>query len=477
MVEFAMQQLKSLGKKLYLICFFSFVLRVIGYCLLPSKPSILGPDEGTYGRVAEWTALGRPAAEFPDFGESLYISARAIIWPAAIFNKMGVDPLNSVRLVSTIYGILTLCVLTYIFLKAVEKNRTIEEFVSSRPSLILVIFFTFAFLPSHFVWSLLGLRESSTEFWTVVAFATIYWIFHLSKGFSPLPVITLVASVIFTFSSRPQVGWVLGITIILALVLRIRNKIAVLLIPITLVSMGIGHFTTTPISIQMRYQFEATKMSADKPRADQLKTKDEKSVSKLCTQDKQIIGFQNSKYLCTLKSANKSYVIVKSPGENLVKLTESIPYHQTLNQADAASVITTISCPVTSESRLDNYFCMAWRAPYSAATFLFRPLIIIDVTSTLSLLAAIENIWWLGTFIYIFVMAIKKRRFPFLGAFAPLSIFLMLYSVGAGLYEGNMGTAFRHKSLILWVVLLFVASVIAAGKRPITGNEPREKGV
>lgn len=472
-----MQQLKSLGKKLYLICFFSFVLRVIGYFLLPSKPSILGPDEGTYGRVAEWTALGKPAAEFPDFGESLYISARAIIWPAAIFNKMGVDPLNSVRLVSTIYGILTLCVLTYIFLKTVEKNKTIEEFVSTRPSLILVIFFTFAFLPSHFVWTLLGLRESSTEFWIVVAFATFYWIFYLSKGFSLLPVITLVASVIFTFSSRPQVGWVLGITILMTLVLRIRDKTAVMLIPITLVAIGIGHFTTIPLSIQMQYEFEAIRIGAAQPSAGELKTEYEKMASKLCAQDKQIVRFQNNKYECTLKSVNKSRAILKNPGENLVKLTESIPYHQTLNQADAASVITTISCPITSESRLDNYFCMAWRAPYSAATFLFRPLIIIDVTSKVSLLAAIENIWWLGIFLYIFVMVLKKRRFPFLGAFAPPSIFLVLYSVGAGLYEGNMGTAFRHKSLILWIVLLLVASSIAIEKKQKSGNEPSEKAV
>jgi hypothetical protein len=47
----------------------------------------------------------------------------------------------------------------------------------------------------------------------------------------------------------------------------------------------------------------------------------------------------------------------------------------------------------------------------------------------------------------------------------------MLYCVGAGSYEGNMGTAFRHKSLILWVILLLLASVIFAEKRPKPRNE------
>ena len=74
-------------------------------------------------------------------------------------------------------------------------------------------------------------------------------------------------------------------------------------------------------------------------------------------------------------------------------------------------------------------------------------------------------------------MLIKKRRIAFFGPLAPSLIFLTIYCIGAGSYEGNMGTAFRHKSIILWAVLLLVASVIAAGKKPIYGNENAEKTV
>jgi uncharacterized membrane protein YoaK (UPF0700 family) len=45
---------------------------------------------------------------------------------------------------------------------------------------------------------------------------------------------------------------------------------------------------------------------------------------------------------------------------------------------------------------------------------------------------------------------------------APSLLFASIYSITAGAYEGNMGTAFRHKSLILWVVLLLIASTIVA---------------
>ena len=105
------------------------------------------------------------------------------------------------------------------------------------------------------------------------------------------------------------------------------------------------------------------------------------------------------------------------------------------------------------------------------ATFLFRPLIGIDTTSTSSLFASIENIAWLGAVIFIIIMIIKKRRLAFMGPLLPSLIFFILYCVGAGSYEGNMGTAFRHKSLILWVVLLLLASVILAEKRPKSRNE------
>jgi hypothetical protein len=47
---------------------------------------------------------------------------------------------------------------------------------------------------------------------------------------------------------------------------------------------------------------------------------------------------------------------------------------------------------------------------------------------------------------------------------APSLLFFVIYTVAAGAYEGNMGTAFRHKSLILWVVILLLASTIVATK-------------
>lgn len=82
-----MNQLITLKGKLYSVIFCSFIARVIGFFLLPNTPSLLGPDEGTYGAVAAWTEQGYPAKDFPLYGEPLYLSGRALFWPSAFFIK------------------------------------------------------------------------------------------------------------------------------------------------------------------------------------------------------------------------------------------------------------------------------------------------------------------------------------------------------------------------------------------------------
>ena len=122
-----MRRLTSLRGKLYAIIFCSFIARVVGLILLPNKPSFLGPDEGTYGAVAAWTEQGYPARDFPLYGEGLYLSGRALFWPAVLFNQLGVTPLNSVRLTAAIYGLLTLVLINYVFLKTVDKNSAVAD--------------------------------------------------------------------------------------------------------------------------------------------------------------------------------------------------------------------------------------------------------------------------------------------------------------------------------------------------------------
>ena len=113
-------------------------------------------------------------------------------------------------------------------------------------------------------------------------------------------------------------------------------------------------------------------------------------------------------------------------------------------------------------------------------TFLFRPVLGVDVTSTSSLFAAFENLVWLAFFVILFWLLIRRRTISFLRPLLPAVIFLFLYLLGASAYQGNMGTGFRHKSLILWAVLLVIFAL--AWWKPvepveITRNNSQEKAV
>ena len=211
------------------------------------------------------------------------------------------------------------------------------------------------------------------------------------------------------FSARPQVGWVLGIGLLMYLVTQIRQAKPLIAIAAVLAGVFLGSIAT---------------------------------------------------------SGNAGVSIIEDPGV-VITMVDGIPTKQAGNQVDAASVIETPSCPLAQSSvasspptRVSVYACILWRAPYMTTTFLLRPFIVGDVTSTSSAIAAIENLMWLLAFGLIGYFIVKRRGIPRFNKLAPSMIFFSLYVVGAGAYEGNMGTAFRHKSLILWVVLALLLSLL-----------------
>jgi hypothetical protein len=175
--------------------------------------------------------------------------------------------------------------------------------------------------------------------------------------------------------------------------------------------------------------------------------------------------------LCFKEREKKSINGLKNPGVALVDQADAIPVRHEGNKVGAVSAIRTLNCPNAGDSRLDKYFCIAYRAPYTTFAFLFRPIVGADVTSSISLFAAAENIFWLTSFLFVIVMFVRNCRLAFFSELVPSLLFMSIYCVTAGAYEGNMGTAFRHKSLILWVVILLLASTIVATKERKTESK------
>ena len=447
-------KLTTLKSKLYAIVFASFVVRVVAFFALPNTPSSLGPDEGTYARAANWTALGKSATDFPDFGAGLYVSGRSLLLPAAFFNNLGFNQLNSVRLTASLYGFMTICVATVVILKTASKNEWFAQFIKTCPKIFLSLFLTFTFLPSHFLWSSLGLRESSTEFWTLSLFASLFLLLQANERIPLLLTCGFLVSIVMVFSARPQVGWVLSLSVILSLFSKIKHRVARILILITILGVTLGYITTFDTSYTLKRTFSALDVTTD--------TSGEFDANKKCSLDGEKIQINGTEYACILKIEKVFSKHLKNPVLVLVDQVDSIPYHHEVNKLDAESIIQTQFCPFAGVSQFNGYICLAYRAPYTTFTFLFRPLYGIDATSAHVLFAATENILWLAAVLYVIIMFIRNRRLAFFSSLVPSLVFFLIYSVFAGAYEGNMGTAFRHKSLILWVVLLLIASTIVA---------------
>ena len=216
-------KLHTLKQKLWAIVAVSFVARVIMFFVLPNSPSFLAPDEGTYASLAKWAGESKPANDFPAYGKGLYLSARAIIIPSSLLYRAGIHQLDAVRLVSSIYSLCSLVLIVALILmlhKRVLSEGPLERF---NEHLIVRLVFFFAFLPSHFLWSNLGLREGPTEFWILITFVVFFVLQHYQKTITATGIVLLVGSIAITFSARPQVGWVVGISLIAYLLCKLKE--------------------------------------------------------------------------------------------------------------------------------------------------------------------------------------------------------------------------------------------------------------
>jgi hypothetical protein len=462
-------KLQTLKLKLWAIVAASFIARVIIFFVLPSTPSSLAPDEGTYAGLAKWISESKPANDFPIFGGGLYLSSRSVIIPASTLIKFGINELNAVRIISTIYGLLALCALAYLCSKLlvfptpeVERNKRNER-------LTLGLLIVYAFLPSHFIWSNLGLREASNEFWLIMTFVGVFMLYKDGQPKKPIIAALIFISIICTFSSRPQVGLVLVVTLLIYSILKIKNKLTYLLIASVLAGLFAGYLATTSF-VEVTSDVYVAKNSSTTST----------DASKLCDGTQTKVEYQGEIYNCVKSGTITKRERTSNVAEVAIDQVEALPGKQIANQAGAASMIQRLDCPLNESSETGKYGCLAFRAPYMTLTFLFRPLPFIDTTSMSSVFAAAENTIWIAMFVLIAYKISKVRRIPFLRELAPSLIFFSLYVVGAGSYEGNMGTAFRHKSLILWGVLLLLMAALSKNSQEEhmrRRNKPTESAV
>jgi hypothetical protein len=128
-----------------------------------------------------------------------------------------------------------------------------------------------------------------------------------------------------------------------------------------------------------------------------------------------------------------------------------------VNALDAKSALPTSTCQNSTRDISSLIKCNLDELPYRLFAFFFRPLIFFDQGSTTLTFAALENLGWMILVpLTIWVSLRKQEKTLDKLINVSLASYVLVFASAAALYEGNLGTAFRHKSTILWPLIFIL---------------------
>lgn len=375
---------------------FGIFLRVLTLLLLPNSPSNLAPDEGTYARLVSWLSSGNSALTFPEYGDGLFRSARTLILPSIGLNYLGLSSLDAVRVVSLIFSIFNI----FLFNKFLNSiSQELKHSLFKKVALAI-----YAFTPSHFIWGTLGLRESINEFGVLLTFYSLRRVLMDSNRKGISQIFSLVLGLVITFNIRPQVGLIVSLVLIFSLIFSYWKEPLIIFV---LVLFPILNLLTNSVPLGIPKVVETV-------------------TSNVSSSPTEVLDFIQDK--------------------------------RDGNQLFANSKIAISDCN-QEQTRFTNLSCEIIRLPSAIIQVTLRPFPLYDRESSAQIAAGIENMFWI--FLYVLILIQVKGLFgrKRLSFEIPASLFVSLFTVAAALYEGNVGTAFRHKGLLLPLLLLIAVTL------------------
>lgn len=398
------------------------------------------PDEGGY--VAIFHNLYRSDFSLEGYvgwnGSGSINFLRLLYAPAKLLNLVGINEFLSVRLlaISTTYVALLMLLQTNQF-RSQSQKRTVRW--------VSLAFF----IPSVLLWTTLGLRESFIFLFLVSIFYLINSVFNSPKIAHSLLLVFVSAGLLVT---KTYLYAIVVIATFLALFLlsllqkrvdwRSLSSLALLLIPLIL----FPSITATVVS-SAKSTIEV-KVSAQKPAA---------------------VGSQIT--------TDSSPILVSSRGQTLHDLNAQIEQNSFLlgvakktglreiisSKANAAQL------PGNSTESLENISQLqakpaSLRDPLSIVkatfNFLFIPAPFIDNGSFFLNMQSYESFAWYlyyGLFLFLLIGLLRGRYILSLSSIAS-TLFCLGFILESALVEINDGTAVRHRSVLLFGILIMIAS-------------------
>jgi hypothetical protein len=445
------QGLRVLDSKVLFITIF-LTLHIL-FMLGQGQCSAIAPDEITYLAVFRDTFLGIPN---PGLAE-VYGSSRFIYYlyyfPGFVFNLIFQNAIYAIRFSAIVFSL-------FIFL---ISERIISNAQPANSQWLKRIFkLSFLFIPSIFVFTGSGIRESLLIFSLI---STIYGFKLILQNNFKIGFLIFTIGMLFSTSAKIYLFPILALSTVIVAYITKENRIrnVFLIIASAFISLAIFWQPISHVVLNVEYQRPSNTSTASDPSPN--------NYEKTALNPKGILAsslpsatslwlnycFQQNT-LGFLKSPIKQlfWDTVPNPSESInQKESGQSPMTNGANQVEAGQSPAAVLYRFYEFRRV----LPVEQIPLNILKFLTNP--ILDLKSKYLLVFLIEFPFWiLGIFILLLsFLGVRRLRFDWNWLTVYSALIFIMFLVYSGATEVNVGTSIRHRTF-LWIPLIFLLTGI-----------------
>jgi hypothetical protein len=429
--------------------------------------SAIAPDEITYLAIFRDIFLSTPNTELVEvYGSSKFIYY-VYYFPGFLFNLIFQNSIYAIRFSAIVFSLFVYLISERIIASAQPANSQ---------WLKRIFKLSFLFIPSIFVFTGSGIRESLLIFSLI---STFYGLKLLLENNLKIGFLIFTVGMLFSISAKIYLFPVLALSAVIVTSLTRENRVRnlFLIIASTFISLAIFWQPISHVILNVEYQRPSNTLTTSDLSADGYKTTALTSKGTLATDlpsatslwlnycfEQNTLGF--------LKSPIKQFFWgqVPNPSEDInLKESSQSPVTNDTNQVEAGQ------SPVTNDTNQVEagqspaavlYRFYEYRRvlpieqiPLNILKFLTNP--ILDLNSKYLLVFLIELPFWiLGIFILcLSFLGVRRLRFDWNWLTVYSGLIFIMFLVYSGATEVNVGTSIRHRTF-LWIPLIFLLTGI-----------------
>ena len=364
---------------------------------------------------------------------------------------MGVPDYLSVRLLSIFVASGSL----FLLLGIQQKKEVNKYFLQSA-------IFTFYFIPSIFLWTSLGMRESFIIAELTAFFVGLDFFMHNRKKYGFL---LLFCGSYGLLCTKNYLWLTLLLATALSFLFFLINKhdlrqllmlgLAAILLPLIL-------FASTTSSYALNYLFNSNLMETGARSGDSITNVEVKAPEIGTTTGTTTITFHGDYSLIALHSYFTNNPT--TPLSQIARLTkfdkkiegiweEKVAIGISSKNKQVGNDSSTLSSHILTPGKIRDPISML----RAAAVFLFGPFPFIEHAGVVRSIASLESPLWWSLYVIVILQLIRFRKARLL--YDPVILLTLVFIIGeicfSALVEVNLGTSFRHRSILL-VPLIFL---------------------